>query len=161
MEDIFDNLLYIVIVLASFIISALGKKKKKQQRPTTMSKPKVTPGNSEPRATNNFNLEALLKEQMGIQEEDFYEAEPEQETIFNAENNKKEEKPLDRVPEYMLDDKEDISYSVEYDTKESEISDEFFNEDQNEEILTEKSLSEEFDLQQAVIYSEILNRKEY
>lgn len=42
MDDIFDSLIYIIITIAAFVISALGKKKKKH--------PNVPPmqGNREP-----------------------------------------------------------------------------------------------------------------
>lgn len=159
MDDIFGNWVYIILLIASFVISALGKKKKKRPNPM-ISKPSVEPERVEERPTSSLNFEELIKEQLGIQNEyenDFYETETEPKIDTTISQVK--EKPLDRVPEYMLDDKEDIPFSIEYDNTESEIEQEIEHEEKEES--EEKSILEGFDLQDAVIYSEILNRKEY
>lgn len=154
MEDFLDNFLYIIILIASIVISALGKKKKKQvQQGNTVKSQNNT-------LTSNFNLEKLIKEQMGIVDEyenDFIDSEPEIELEPVIQQEK--EKPLDYVPEYMLNDKKDYPYSIEYQDTKIEAKQE------TEEILfeksEEKSIFQDFDLEEAVIYSEILNRKEY
>ncbi len=151
MDDIFDNLIYIVITIVAFAISILGKKKKKQNQPVYSSQE----GNDHNNEGESLlpNLEKLIREQVGIQNPYSYE---EQEEII------KEEKPsdiFDVVPPEMLDNKEDVPYSIEYqdtsDIFKHSIKDSDLTAEENDEVL------ENFDLQEAVIFSEILNRKEF
>ncbi|MFC2152782.1 hypothetical protein ACFLSE_09665 [Bacteroidota bacterium] len=83
------------------------------------------------------------------------------EDLVIEEETELEEKPviLDTVPPEMLDDKEDIPYSIEY-----EDTSEIFKDSIKDTELTEEeesSIIEDFNIQDAVIYSEIINRKEY
>jgi hypothetical protein len=155
MDDIFDNLIYIVIALVTFGISALGKKKKKQQKQISKSAENNTP--EEKQSPFGFNLERLIKEELGVEDqyEQEYEGPTEKETVVEI-----IEKPLDFVPEHMLDNKEDIPYSIEYD-EHIEIKSEISDSDLTQTSHDEKTILEDFDLQKAIIYSEILNRKEY
>lgn len=157
MEDFFDNLIFIIITIVAFAISALGKKKKKQpQVPPVRASAEKQP--EEGKRTIFTNLEQLLREEIGLENKDLYE------DYEDDEVNKQEEvveQPLDTVPPEMLDDIPDTPYSIEYDNKdlinEESISDSDLT---HEEVLSENE-DEEFDLEKAVIYSEILNRKEY
>jgi hypothetical protein len=155
MDDIFDNLIYIVIALVTFGISALGKKKKKQQRQISKSAENNTP--EEKQSPFGFDLERLIKEKIGVEDqyEQEYDVPTEKESV--VENI---EKPLDFVPEYMLDNKEDVPYSIEYDDSVG-IKDAISDTDLTQTAVTENTILEDFDLQEAIIYSEILNRKEY
>jgi len=154
MDHIFDNLLYIVIALVTFGISALGKKKKKQG---AIRRPTQNLVNKEKQSGLGFNLEKLIKEELGLedQNEQAYQTQTAEESVVEA-----IEKPLDFVPEYMLDDKEDVPYSVEYDDS-VEIKNEISDSDITKDLQEEETLLDDFNLQEAIIYSEIINRKEY
>jgi len=155
MDDIFDSLIYIIITIVAFAISILGKKKKKQNQPIYKSKE----GKDQYKEEDSLlpNLDKLIREQVGIQDPYSYEDQyVEQEEVI------KEEKPmenLDVVPPEMLDNKEDVPYSIEYDDTSEifkhSIKDNDLTDEEENEVL------ENFDLQEAVIYSEILNRKEF
>jgi len=159
MDDIFDNLIYIIITIVAFAISALGKKKKKDAR-RNATVPTSKESYEEPKEKPFLsNLEKLLNDEIGltnqnIRQEKEFEPIIEEETIF-----KEKKEVLDSVPPEMLDDKEDIPYSVEYeDTKDvfsSSISDKDITKEEEEVVL------EDFNLRDAIIYSEIINRKEY
>jgi len=161
MDDIFDSLIYIVITIIAFAISLLGKKKKKpvshvpvenyNQAPQQEQKPFFT------------TLEKLLAEEMGLGYENEFSYEDERKEV-------KQENPviesleageaLDTVPAETKESKIDNLYSVEYDdnaikNSEMKISDITREEDLSNDLL------DDFDLQKAVIYSEILQRKEY
>lgn len=150
MEDIFDNFgsfIYIIITIVAFGISALGKRKKQKAKNTlpfkneNPSKPKQKPFLS--------NLEQLLKEEMGITNND-YIAEPIIEQV-------KEE--VISVPEKLLDSKEETPFSIEY-----EDTSEIFSHSIEESDITkaeDELIIKDFNLRDAVIYSEIINRKEY
>ena len=160
MDDIFDSLIYIIITIVAFAISILGKKKKKQNQ--TSFKSQVQYDNYEKEDNSLLpNLEKLIREQVGIQnpysyEEQYVEREEVQDEIIQ------QEKPsdiLDVVPPEMLDDKEDVPYSIEYDD-----TSEIFKSSIKDADLTieeEDIVLDNFDLRDAVIYSEIINRKEY
>ncbi|MCK5027999.1 MAG: hypothetical protein KAR57_00090 [Bacteroidales bacterium] len=156
MEDIFDSLIYIIIAIVAFAISILGKKKKKQNQ--TSFKSQEGYNNSEKEEDSLLpNLEKLIREQVGIQDPYTYE-----EKYIEQEEVIQEEKPsdiLDVVPPEMLDNKEDVPYSIEYeDTSEifkDAIKDSDLTIEDNNEIL------ENFNLRDAVIFSEIINRKEF
>ncbi len=157
MDDIFDNLIFIIITIVAFAISALGKKKKKQ--------PQVPPVRAfgekqqeEEKRTIFPNLEQLIREEMGLENKDLYEDYEDDEV-----NNQEEvvEQPLDSVPPEMLDDVPDTPYSIEYDNKDLIDEESISDSDLTHEEVVAENEDEEFDLQKAVIYSEILNRKEY
>lgn len=165
MDDIFDSLIYIIITLVAFVISALGKKKKKT-RPNTAPINKEQPQQEKERPLLS-NLEKLLNEELGIEDRQYTNQYEEQEQIdqpteeekLNFTSEEEPEQPLDHVPPEMLDDKEDVPLSVEYDD-----TSEIFSKSIKEEDLTNEEQYEvlpDFNLKDAIIYSEIINRKEY
>ncbi|MFP4024086.1 MAG: hypothetical protein ACLFVR_06125 [Thiohalospira sp.] len=164
MDDIFDSLIYILITLAAFAISLLGKKKKPAQRPSGNF-------NSEDRSDKEQNpffadFERLLdndysdeydigKEQAPVEEQETIHFSGEEKSSRNQVNNE----ILDTVPEELLDGKEAMPYSIEHDD-----TSEIFSKSIKDEDLTasdEESVMDDFDLEKAVIYSEIINRKDY
>ena len=156
MEDNWDSLIYIIITIVAFAISILGKKKKKQNQAIYKSQE----GNDQYKKEDNSllpNLEKLIREQVGIQDPYTYE-----EQYIEQDEQIEEEKPsevLDVVPPEMLDDKEDVPYSIEY-----EDTSEIFNDAIKDSDLTvedDNEILENFNLRDAVIFSEIINRKEY
>lgn len=156
MDDIFDNLIYIIITIVAFAISALGKKKKKDARRTS-NLSNVSPVQEK---QNPFfaNLEQLFNEEIEVPNQN-YQNQYIEEPIIEKTPEPEEEKPLDFVPPEMLDDIEDVPYSIEYD----ELVDISSNSIKDAEITSEedKPVIEGFNLRDAVIYSEIMNRKEY
>lgn len=158
MDDIFDSLIYIIITLAAFVISTLGKKKKKNRTNVAPVSEDQSP-QKEGRPLFS-NLEKLLNEELGLEDTNYTnEADEEVELKPEPESVEKMEKPLDFVPPEMLDEKEDIPYSIEYeDTSEvfkDSIKDDELSDNNEEDVLPN------FNLEDAIIYSEILNRKEY
>lgn len=157
MDDIFDNLIYIIITIVAFAISALGKKKKKDTQ-------RISPvGNEKPfqEKSNPFfaNLEQLLNEELGIPDQKIqnqYIEDP----VYTEEPKPKAEEVLDFVPPEMLDEIEDVPYSIEYDDRE-EISSSSIKDADITSEEEEESIIEGFNLRDAVIYSEIMNRREY
>lgn len=61
----------------------------------------------------------------------------------------------------MLDDKPDIPYSIEYDNADLSNHNSIKNSDTLEELDEEESELSDFNFREAIIYSEIINRKEY
>jgi len=161
MEDLFDSLIYIIITLVAFVISALGKKKKKRA-------PRYNPENqgetTEKKERPLFsNLEKLLNDELGVSEqEENYTNQFEQEVELKQEPEKivEKERPLDSVATEMLDDEDDVPYSVEYDDTNEIFSKSIKDQDLAVEGSSDTVL-EDFNLEDAVIYSEILDRKEY
>lgn len=156
MDDIFDSLIYIIITIAAFVISALGKKKKKH--PNVPPIQRATEPQTEKKKTIFPDIEQLIKEEMGLETNDYVE-----DPFVNQGEEKIEipkEQPLDYVPPEMLDDKPDIPYSIEYDEDISE-KDSIKNSDISAEHMEDESELSDFDLKEAIIYSEIINRKEY
>lgn len=164
MDDIFDNLIYIIITLVAFVISALGKKKKK-------ARPKIAPVNQEQPEQKKekplfSNLEKLLNEELGLEETEYSNQYAEKEQIdqqgeeekYEPRQEEKTEQPLDHVPPEMLDNKEDIPYSIEFDDTSEIFSKSIQDADPEDEKKEELS---DFNLKDAIIYSEIINRKEY
>jgi hypothetical protein len=156
MEDNFDTIIYIIITIVAFAISALGKKKKKNSNQPfsneSPSKPKARPFLS--------NLEQLLKEEMGIPDQNLKN---EYEFDYINEDYKQEyEKPEEIIKnptKETITTEDKMPYSIEYEDT-SEI---FSNSIQNSDLTKqeEESIIEDFNLRDAVIYSEIINRKEY
>ncbi|MCK5171429.1 MAG: hypothetical protein KAQ75_16235 [Bacteroidales bacterium] len=157
MDDFFDSIIYIIIAVVAFAISILGKKKKKDART-------VSPvGNENPvqRKEKPFltNLEQLLKEEIGVSNQDF-QIEYSDDPVYEKEHEvEKEQEILDAVPPEMLDDKEDIPYSIEFEDTSEVFSDSIKDTDITKE--EKNPIIEDFNLRDAVIYSEIINRKEY
>jgi len=161
MDDIFDSLIYIVITIIAFAISFLGKKKKKpvthahvenfNQAPQQEQKPFFT------------TLEKLLAEEMGLGYENEFPYEEERKPVQQEKSvieSVEAGEILDTVPQETAESKIDNLYSIEYDdnaikNSEMKISDITREEDLSNDVL------DDFDLQKAVIYSEILQRKEY
>ncbi len=158
MDDIFDSLIYIVIAIVAFAISVFGKKKKKDVR-TVSPVDNENPGEVEERPLLS-NIAQLLNEELGIQNQNFdkYEYETEAELEEKPDVYEKEG-ILDSVPPEMLDDKKDMPYSIEYEDTSEVFSDSIKDTDITKE--EEYSIIEDFNLRDAVIYSEIINRKEF
>jgi hypothetical protein len=156
MDDIFDNLIYIIITIVAFAISALGKKKKKDTRRTS-NLSNVKPVQER---TNPFfaNLEQLFNEEIAVPNQN-YQNQYIEEVVVEKKPEPEIEQPLDFVPPEMLDDIEDVPYSIEYDDSEdissSSIKDAEITPEEDQPVI------EGFNLRDAVIYSEIMNRKEY
>lgn len=157
MDDSFGNLVYIVIALVAFAISALGKKKKKQEQKANVNIESAVNDN-ESSAFSFNNIEKLIREEIGIKDQNSFNDPFESELI---QEKTSDEEILDTVPEELLDNKTQAPYSIEYaDTKEV-FSDFTEKSDLSKEEFDEEVILDDFDLQKAVIYSEIINRKEY
>ena len=158
MDDIFDSLIYIIIALVAFAISALSKKKKKQaQRPPSSYDNQVEDNND--RKTFIPNLEQLIREQIGVQDENIFETEDEV-IIDTIPKEESKSEVLDSVPPEMLDNKEDTPYSIEHEDT-SKIFSDFELSNVTKEEQEDNTLFDDFDLRKAIVYSEIINRKEY
>ena len=157
MDDIFDNLIYIIIMVVIFIISAIGKNKKKQAQRAS-----VTDGDNMEKKASPFsfsNIEKLIKEEMGIEDQNIYNDPYENEVILEEETGVGN---LDTIPNENLDSKKDKAYSsIEYEDTRKVFSDFIESPDLSNEESLEESILDDFNLQDAVIYSEIINRKEY
>lgn len=157
MDDSFGNLVYIIIALVAFAISALGKKKKKQAQRTNVNIKSTTSG-KESSAFSFNNIEKLIKEEIGLKDQNSINDPYETEFI---QEEKPVEEVLDTVPEEILDNKAQQPFSIEYaDTKEV-FSDFIENSDLSKKESSEEFNLDDFNLQKAVIYSEIINRKKY
>lgn len=158
MGDNFDTIIYITITIVAFAISALGKKRKKDRNTNqslsteSSSKPKARPFLS--------NLEQLLKEEMGIPDQNIkneYEAD-----FINEDYEQEYENPeemIENPTKEMINTKEKMPYSIEYEDTSEIFSDSIQNSDLTKQ--EEEPIIEDFNLRDAVIYSEIINRKEY
>ncbi|MBU8892785.1 MAG: hypothetical protein KOO66_08395 [Bacteroidales bacterium] len=159
MDDIFDGLIYVIITIVAFAISILGKKKKKEAQRTSVNEEEFDQTEKEENSVFP-ELKKLIREQTGIQNQYVYEKEYVEQEIIEEEI---EEKPandvLDVVPPHMLDDKEDEPYSIEYQDTSEKFSDPIKDSDLTQE--EENAILVDFNLQDAVIYSEIINRKEF
>lgn len=157
MDDIFDNLIYIIITVVIFIISAIGKNKKKQAQKATG----ITEGTNNEKKDSPFsfsNIERLIKEEMGIEDQNKYNDPYENEVI----EEKTGEEVLETVFKEKLDSKKDRAYSsIEYENTRDVFSSSIESSDLSNEESLEESILDDFNLQDAVIYSEIINRKEY
>jgi len=144
MDDGKRTILYLVITIAAFVISVIRKNKKKQENQMQQQK---TNSNGEQdvayepsvksEVSNNSRLSNSLFAEF-FQEPEYYEVnkiEKEKEVKIQESKNT-EEKEIDKKP---IPDIHDIDREIEDET-------DFVNE---------------FDLEQAVIYSEILARREY
>ncbi len=155
MDDIFDSLIYILITIVAFAISVLGKKKKK--RPVSVQQNENNFRQTQ--RENSFipSLEKIIKQQMGIDDTNLY-------SEFDDTINEKYQlmdEPIDSIPKEYLDDKPDIPYSIEYDNTDLIEEESIDKQDITKEELQSETILDEFDLKKAVIFSEILNRKEY
>ncbi|SRR6056297_905643 len=164
MDDIFDSLIYILITLAAFAISLMGKKKKSARRPPANF---IGEDHSESKQTSFISdFDRLFEdddEPLGSEK-----VEPsfvgEKKSDYEGSNNQSERNQinneiLDSVPEESLDKKEKMPFSIDH----ADIG-EVYSEPIKDEDLTiheEETAGGDFDLEKAIIYSEILNRKEY
>lgn len=156
MGDNFDTIIYIIITIVAFVISALGKNKKKiSNQPVSnkeYSKPEKKPFLS--------NLEQLLKEEMGIPDQRIqneYEFDSINEDY--AQEYKNPEEIIENPPMEKNDVKEKTPFSIEYEDTSEIFSDSIKDKDITKQ--EEEPIIEDFNLRDAVIYSEIINRKEY
>ena len=157
MDDIFDNLIYIIIMIVVFVISAIGKNKKKQaQRPIVITESEKNEKQDSPFSFKN--IEKLIKEEMGIEDQNVFNDPYENEVI---QEEKTVEEVLNTVPEEKLDSKKGKPYSIEYEDTSKVFSDFIESSDLSKKESSEESILDDFNLQDAVIYSEIINRKEY
>ena len=157
MDDIFDNLIYIIIMIVVFVISAIGKNKKKQaQRSTVITESDNNKKEDSPFSFNN--IEKLIKEEMGIEDQNTFNDPYKNEVI---QEEKIVEEVLDTVPEQKSDSKKDKQYGIEYEDTREVFSNFIKSSDLSKKESSEKSILDDFNLQDAVIYSEIINRKEY
>ena len=157
MDDIFDNLIYIVITIVAFGISALGKKKKKDaQKNATV--PISNENHVEPKEKPFLsNLEQLLNDEIHFTDKNIKQENEFEQIIEEVEEK---EEVLDFVPPEMLDEKGYTPYSIEYEDIGSVSSNSITDIDITKEE-EEEGVLEDFNLKDAIIYSEILNRKEY
>lgn len=159
MDDIFDSLIYIIIAIAVFAISALGKKKQARRASSTPDKQVEKNTSRNPFITN---IEQLIREEIGIQDENIFEPEHKKDVVIETKSTEEPESEiLDSVPPEMLDDIEDIPYSIEYDDTSEIFSKSIGHSDITKKKQEENPLVADFDLQKAIIYSEIINRKEF
>ena len=158
MDDSFGTILYIIIAGIAFIVSVISKNKKKNARRTTP----VNNNTDNPEKERPFisNIERLLNEKLDTQSHYLDRDASEEDYIEEEEPELEKEVVLDFVPPEMLDDKEDTPYSVEYDDT-SKIFAKTIEDSEIKGEEEENPLLEEFDLQKAVIYSEIINRKDF
>jgi hypothetical protein len=163
MDDIFDSLIYILITLAAFAISLMGKKKKPAQRRPDYS----GEGHSDSEPTSFISdFDRLFEddnEPLGsenIEPSFFGEKKTSHNNIENQENrNQINNEILDTVPPESLNDKEVMPYSIEHADTSNVFSEPIKDEDLT--IHEEETAGGDFDLEKAIIYSEILHRKEY
>lgn len=155
MEDYFDTILYIVIALITLAASFLGKKKKQSASPGQVSHPF---DESELNVETPFfrSLEDIINEQMGI-------AEPRTTTVKT--DTEKIAKPViqeGRSP--LVEDNSPLTRSMAQPKREKIKNNEFSSPILDNDLTKpeeEESITDEFDIRQAIISSEILNRKQY
>ncbi|MCG8412400.1 MAG: hypothetical protein MI739_14065 [Bacteroidales bacterium] len=140
-----DNLLYIILMIVAFVVSVVRKNKKAQNRPRIIHK-----DNAESRKTpfQSFNIEQILNEEQDLLDDENLNTEKEMEQGTNSEI-------LDTVPKYTKE-REILSNIENQDI--SKGNDSFAEKDIPKSKLTKEK---EFDLREAIIYSEILKRKEF
>jgi len=160
MDDFFDSLIYIIITLAAFAISLLGKKKK----PAKRSPAEVTGEEHPKREQTSFlsDFERFFDDQHE-ESDDNEQVEPsfvgDNDPQNRANDNQIRQEILDDVPEQPNNNKEKMPYSIEYDETGGDYSEPIKKEELT--IEEEEERGADFDLEKAVIYSEILNRKEF
>lgn len=153
MKDNFDTILYIIIALIAFVISAIGKKKKKP----------------EPSENDQSVFNTLINDEIPVYKEF--------EKIFNIQDAVVEKEPVTKpqskniekihIPEgrARLIEKNSLLTKSYVSSVHVQENNEIFNHaitnnDLTHDDETEKNI-EEFDLRNAIVYSEILNRKKY
>ena len=150
MENILDNILYIVIALVAFIISLIGKKKKPPVHARSSEQPFSEPEfDTDPPLFKSF--EEFLNENMGIES-------PAPQKPVEIKSN------LQEGRSEMIENNSPLTKNYIKQTrgriKQDIVSDALVDDDLTKQDQEEISF-EEFDLKQAVISAEILNRKEY
>lgn len=158
MDDIFDSLIYIIISIVVLVFSLLGKKKKKvaQGMPSPENR---NVEQKKPERPLLANLEQLLNEEMGISRPNFNDEDFEDEAEVEMKEKEGKNEILDTVPPEMLDNIPDIPYSIEHEDTSKVFSGAIKDTDLTKQ--EEEPVIDGFNLRDAVIYSEIINRKEY
>lgn len=167
MEDLFDSLIYIIIAVAGLLISALGKKKKKPAPNVVSNKPDDTKEVKKKRPLLS-NLEELLNEELGLSEKPYeqdYHEEVEykpSEPILDSPVSELDttDDILDTVPTKSRLGKEDSADNIKLDRDSEILKNSIENDELRDDDEAINALSD-FNLEDAIIYSEILNRKEY
>lgn len=152
MDDSFSTILYIIIAIVAFVISAIGKKKKApiQSSPVDQSFNETGIDSELPFFRN---LEELLTEQ--VEEKPTFHRVKE---VVEAKKDVQEgrspfiESNSPLTSKYLIQNMQRM--------KENDDSNPIYNDDLTK-MDPEESTMEEFDLKQAIISSEILNRKQY
>ena len=159
MDDFLGSLFYIIITVIVVAVSLLGKKKKKVFPGVPHEFKEDREVEEKPRFFTN--LEQLLNQELGI-ENNVPKYPFEKPKEYEQEFEEEKEEILDKVPEKTIDDKLDTLSSIEYENTD-EISKDSIAQSEIKGVsdIEEDSTIEEFNLQDAIIYSEILNRKEY
>jgi len=152
MDDSFSTILYIIIAIVAFVISAIGKKKKAPVQSSQEDRPFNEPG-IDSELPFFRNLEELLNEQ--AEEKPVVHRiqkvpEPKREVQEGRSPFIESNSPL--TSKYMMENNQRM--------KEEDISNPIYNDDLTK-TDSEESTLDEFDLKQAIISSEILNRKQY
>ena len=150
MEDIFDNILYIVIALVAFIISFLGKKKKPPVHARSVEHPFSEPElEIEPPLFKSF--EEFLNEQIEVESPAPQKPE-EVKSILQEGRSEMIESNSPLTKNYIKQTRGRIKVDT--------VASALFDDDLTKSEQKEDNF-EEFDLKQAVIGAEILNRKQY
>lgn len=163
MDDIFDSLIYIIITLAAFAISLIGKKKKPAERPSFN---RTTEDHSESEQAPFFRkIDRLLDPEFAdddfeTEQDNAYHDDEEKIIARKTTRNQINNEILDSTPSGMSENKEKMPYSIEYADTSEVFSHSITDQDltKNEES---KSIADDFDLEKAIVYSEILSKKEY
>ena len=149
MEDNLDTILYIIIALVAFVISAIGKKKKPAGQPGQSTQPFF--------GTSIDSDNPFISELEELLQDNSYKIAKSNEALESIKMKNDEQSSLIEKESFL---------TKEYNSKNrGSISDNRYDNPIKENEITESetngSVSNEFDLKQAVIYSEILNRIEY
>ncbi|MDA3779842.1 MAG: hypothetical protein PF487_06440 [Bacteroidales bacterium] len=170
MDDGIGTILYIAVAIGALVVSAIGKNKKKQERLKMQQKHNVNKyqqsgediinensSNFED-ADNSTLISNISQKKKNNLFDEFFETDENRET---ADNNYEKEKKIAEIEaeEQAAKIEETIEESYDYELgdgyeHEYELGDETEYED-------DINLLDEFDLEKAVIYSEIIARKEY
>lgn len=164
MDDSISTILYIVVAIGAFVISAIGKNKKRkdkielqQRRENVSFVPTESDGVQEEKNVKSSNnkpenrgVNELFDEFFGIDEIE------KQEDLIKQDENIKSEDKLNIKPEENPDIKKDVNLKTDNRESVNENIDE--NDDEYDD---ETHILDTFDLENAVIYSEILSRQEY
>ncbi|MDA3953175.1 MAG: hypothetical protein PF485_05985 [Bacteroidales bacterium] len=157
MGDNFDSIIYIIITIVAIAVSLFGKKKKKS---TNGVHPLSNENQPEPKRRPFLsNLEQLLKEEIGVNDQDYqHEYDTDSINDTNKEYTMKEEVFEKQKKETIKSDDKVPSSIENEDTNKT-----FSNSIQDGDLTKPEgdSILKDINLRDAVIYSEIINRKKY